>query len=326
MNRSTIHLVAGYGFEQYTCNAVDSVLENTRDDLVLLTSTGGDTRLLQERYAHNKRIVFTRVGHEDSGKTGSLYKAYAHALNFAKSANARYLNILQNDMQLLWWDSEILERYIDVFDTIENCLFVHTGFTRFGSHPDIYDQRLKTNITNSGHLCYLDRSNGWYDWGLYDIRRLTQENIDINGYEHSLSRHLRERGYICVYSSIPITVPIPWPATLRGGLIMGKELKYRDLPFLVPKRDDALSLLKSQRHDTLFQEDWVTSNGWWSLEPIWATTLSSEYLEIRSRLHPSRRRPIRWVSNNKTMMWPPDEALAFPPVREIVDMHKVKPS
>jgi hypothetical protein len=323
MKPKIVHLVVGYGFESYTINAVESVLSHTNDDNIILASTGGPFDRLLQAYSGNPRISLIQLQHRQAGKTGSLYHAYSAGLDIAQSLSACYLNIVQNDMQLLWWDDEILSRYLDIFESVDNCLFVQTGFVRFGSHPDIYDERLLPETTRSGHAFHVDRTNGWSDWGLFDLNRLKKYSITLDGYEHSLSARLRHLGFVTPYPNIPITAPIPWPATIRGSLILGKELEYKGTPFLAPRRADALHLLKTKRHDTLFQEDWIVSNNWWSLEPIWATDPNPEYITIRRQLDSSRRRPLRWVSNDRSSIFPSDDQPAQPSPQSISFMSQL---
>ena len=132
MNKKILHLVVGFGIYEYFVNSINSVLKYDKSsDLLILTT--GNPKLFGWRsglssfcfdYEHDEiskvenfiktlkvgnKVIIKRISPVSVGKTGSLYDAYNYALNFAKKNNYNYLNVIQNDMQLLFWNNNLIK-------------------------------------------------------------------------------------------------------------------------------------------------------------------------------------------------------------------------
>ena len=132
MNKKVLHLVAGFGIYEYFVNSINSVLKYDKFSDLLILITGNpkffgwkstpsnlcfdyihDEILRVENFIKNlkvnNKVTIKRIATDSIGKTGSLYDAYNYALNFAKKNNYDYLNVIQNDMQLLFWNNNLIQ-------------------------------------------------------------------------------------------------------------------------------------------------------------------------------------------------------------------------
>ena len=132
MNKKVLHLVAGFGIYEHFVNSINSVLKFDKSSDLLILVTGNpklfgwkssssnlcfdylyDEFLRVENFIKNlkvnNKVIITQIVSDSVGKTGSLYDAYNYALSFAKKNNYNYLNIVQNDMQLLFWNNNLIE-------------------------------------------------------------------------------------------------------------------------------------------------------------------------------------------------------------------------
>ena len=70
----------------------------------------------------------------NDSKTGNLYLAYNYALGYCYKRKIKYLNIIQNDMQMLFWDKNLENILHKMFTLKKDAVFFHTGFDlRIGS-------------------------------------------------------------------------------------------------------------------------------------------------------------------------------------------------
>ena len=118
------HAIVGWNQIEYLTNAIDSVLENrAKNDDVFVYITGGDPAdndIIEKKCAVPDRVFLRFVNHDCtmSTKVGSLYEAYNQLMGECHASGYRYLNLMQSDFQLLWWDEEIVSHYLEIFQTI----------------------------------------------------------------------------------------------------------------------------------------------------------------------------------------------------------------
>ena len=138
MNKKILHLVVGFGIYEYFVNSINSVLQNDKSSDVLILITGNPKFFGWRVDSHNflfdyeydvmskieyfvkelkvsNKIIIKKIIPKKSGKTGSLYKAYNYALKFCRTNNYDYLNIIQNDMQLLFWNKNLIDLVQELF-------------------------------------------------------------------------------------------------------------------------------------------------------------------------------------------------------------------
>ena len=161
MNKKILHLVVGFGIYDYFVNSINSVLKYDKfsDLLILITGnpkffgwkSSSSNSCLDYQYDEiskvenfiknlkvSNRVTIKRIIIDSAGKTGSLYDAYNYALSFAKKDNYKYLNIIQNDMQLLFWNNNLINLIEELFEKNINTIQINSGFPRKGSHPSFY--------------------------------------------------------------------------------------------------------------------------------------------------------------------------------------------
>lgn len=90
----------------------------------------------------------------------------------------------------------------------------------------------------------------------------------------------RDRGYNRFQLRDPFIAEIPWPATRRGGKIIGKEGPPRERYYLKPLDQDQITALQARPiQEYPYLEDYCFPWGYACLTPIWVTNPSIEYIE-----------------------------------------------
>ena len=112
-----LHAIVGHQFPVYFINAVKSVLLMTgNDDIIVVDNASNLPRLtleLQSISDKESRVhLLLRETNDISrnSKVGGLYDAYNEVVSYALRQGYDYLHIMQNDMQMLWWDESVMRR------------------------------------------------------------------------------------------------------------------------------------------------------------------------------------------------------------------------
>lgn len=120
---SVLQVVVGAGIIPHFRNAIESILSNT-DDVVFAVYNSINTAD-SERFSvfvanagFGDRVMFRTLGNEGPSKTGSLYDAYNLAIDFALQADFDYLNLVQADCQLMWWNEGLVARLDEILSAI----------------------------------------------------------------------------------------------------------------------------------------------------------------------------------------------------------------
>ena len=151
MKKKFGHLLVGFSIYNYFKNLIISTLELDNNSDIYVITTGNPKffgwggrfdfkfnesvkieKLIRDLKIKYKRKNIFYYEISDSGtkdpKVGSLYKAYNLGLEIAKKNNIDYLNIMQNDSQLMLW-SKNLENIIEkIFNTQKDVFYLNTGF------------------------------------------------------------------------------------------------------------------------------------------------------------------------------------------------------
>ena len=108
-----LHAIVGHQFPVYFINAVNSVLLMTGNDDIIVVDNASNlpklTRELQSIADKEPRVrLLLRESNDISrnSKVGGLYDAYNEIVSYALQQGYDYLHIMQNDMQMLWWDEQ----------------------------------------------------------------------------------------------------------------------------------------------------------------------------------------------------------------------------
>ena len=330
LDKDFAYAIVGFGLLEYFRNAIDSVIRCNLKAYVFVVSTGGFTsnewECLVNEYSKHEILRFLTTPHSALGKCGSLYDGYSLAIKEARECSVKYLNIIKNDMQLLWWDSEIAILYNELFEKNPDTCMILTGFFRKGSHPNVY----KTGAWLKNHFIsrvigsayyYKSTTAGTCDWGIISLDRFRNFGVSFINSEGESGKLAFEMGLRLITSPIPCVAPLPWPVVIRNGRPKGSmPLRSSDL-YLSSKRPDTLEILKNGGDLKAFQEDCVTQC-YWSLTPIWATELDIDYFRIRWQKNTEEKRTIFQYERNGKMAfyWPIFSLKARPNIINILDM------
>jgi len=149
MNKKLAHLIVGFPIYSYFVNAINSVLSNDTDSTILIITTGNRkffgwggrfdydfkdeikiknySESLKEKFP-NLIIIYKNIKHKDYNKTGALYDAYNLALRISKKLKIDFLNIIQNDFQLMWWNKNFIKIADELFEKNKNVINLSCRF------------------------------------------------------------------------------------------------------------------------------------------------------------------------------------------------------
>jgi hypothetical protein len=204
LSKKFAHLIVGFGIYEYFVNAINSVLavDNKSDIIVITTGNpfffgwGGDIfdrklnsnikikKFIKDQKINNK-IIFYSVSPKkiNNIKTGSLYYAYNIAFKYCIKNNIDYLNILQNDTQLIFWNSKLKNLINELFILNKDAIQIFSGFPRKGSHPSFYknlnftSEEIQLNSINKKKKIKKSTTYGISDWGICNIKKCYSENF-----------------------------------------------------------------------------------------------------------------------------------------------------
>lgn len=280
-----LHVIVGHGLGVYFLNAVRSVLTGApADPLLVIDNASPDTALhsalAELAAAHRDRMELVLRSENDvqaNAKVGSLYAAYELAFERAVRAGVSYVHILQGDMQLLWWDGDVLDRAAELFEAHPRCVNIHTqALSR--------DRRLSGEFEMSATPGVLRlTAYGLTDTGLYLLSRWQERAMAFAKSEQGHGHDYLAQGYEVLCHPWPTVAPIPWPAVVRGGVERGTQVEP-GTPFLLRNLDGvAVRALKCSTAAT-WLEDVCIPWGWTCLTPMWVTdTESANYWMLRYR-------------------------------------------
>jgi hypothetical protein len=318
--REVLHVIVGHGLPGLFLNAVRSFHAVLPRSDLLVIDNGSPQLDLQHELARlcdsNDRTTLHRqhVGTGKDPKVGTLYDAYAVAFQKARSGGYRYVHLLQGDMQMMWWDGDLRAMLGRVYDSRPDCVNI---YTRALSSDDYMMQ----HAVSDGEV-FVIGNYGMTDTGLYDLDRWARARVEFQGSEEDVAATAIKKGLVTVVSPWPTDIAVPWPAVVRKGRQVGREVETAK-PFLCrPMRPDDVDRVKrSERPVTV--EDICIPWGWSCLSPMSETWLSWYYLNYRRhglRLHGFRRGAPRWARSGLDRPWQVLTAPHRPPlVRLIVE-------
>jgi len=272
----------GHQFPIYFVNAVRSVLLMApNDDVLVVDNASGSATLVRELQEIARREPRVRLLLRDSNdmsrntKVGGLYDAYNEVAADALNREYDYLHIMQNDMQMLWWDDEIIAGAARIYAKYPECVNIYTVV--LPRHVHSLSADLEYEKPKLAHL----RNYGLTDAGLYDLKKWRARGMRFMDNEQAHARKYREEGLRVFCHPVPAVAQIPWPAVVRNGRIIGREVQ--------PREDFLLRPLTPAEIDQITESTELTSLeaaaipwGWTCLTPYWITDLRSiHYLAAR---------------------------------------------
>jgi len=283
-----LHAIVGHKFPVYFTNAVKSVLLMADADDVLVVDNASNlpelTRELRAIADMEPRVhLMPRETNDMSrnSKVGGLYDAYNEVVAYALDRGYDYLHIMQNDMQMLWWDGSIVRRASEIYAEYPECVNI-----RMSAMP-LYSG-LADDIEYVKPKLVLLREYGLTDSGLYNLDRWRRLDMRFLHSERAHSDKYLSEGLRVFYHPLPAVAFLPWPAVVRGGRIIGKELESHQEFLLRPLTTEEISHVK-EGTDPMWLENLAIPWGWSCLTPYWITDLRAIdywvywYRDIRSR-------------------------------------------
>ncbi len=294
-----LHVVVGHGLPGLYLNTLRSFRSVLPDATLLVVDNASPQRrlrqALQDLAAHDPamELVLRERNERENGKVGGLYEAYRLAFERAGELGARYVHIMQADMQLLWWDEDVVKRAEDLFGRHPTCVNIMTA-------------ALSRDRWLAGDLCTdaktgdtLVKGYGLTDTGLYHLGRFRQFGASFETTEAEHGRRAYEAGMRVAVFAWPTEVPVPWPAVVRHAKPQGREVRTEKPLLCRPLSSaDLVSLKASERPLTM--EDICVPWGWSCLSPMWTTDLDNvHYWALRRRdlaVNGWRAAKPRWVT------------------------------
>jgi hypothetical protein len=281
---SVLQVIVGYGLPVYFVNAVRSVRAAAPDDdLLVIDNASPGTRLRQELSriadADDKISLVLRTVNDVRGnrKVGSLYSAYEIAFEQAMAGGFDYLHIIQGDFQLLWWDSDVVSRAAEIFDSRPGCVNIQTQL--FSRDKVLAEELVPAGVDGLLKL----RRYGLSDTGLYHLGRWRASSMRFGQTEQGHARRYLAEGLEVICHPWPTAAPIPWPTVMRNGKQRGSEVRTTKPYLLQPLGAGDVALLK---HCSGYPwlEDFCVPWGWVCASPMWVTGLDSiDYWVLRYR-------------------------------------------
>lgn len=287
-----LHAIVGYQFPVYFGNAIRSVLKMAPDDDILVVDNASNSAELTEvlntiASAEPRVRLLIRTSNDRSRNTkvGGLYDAYNEITAYAIDNGYQYLHILQNDMQMLWWDRSIIKIATDIFSEYPECVNIQTLALLKHFHLSTTDlEYLKPKLAQL-------RNHGVTDTGLYDLEKW--RTLDMK-FMHSEKAHAEKywgQGLRVFFHPLPTVAPIPWPAVVRNGRTIGREVQLRE-EFLLRPLDEAEICEVKESTKLPFLEEIAIPWGWACRTPYWVTDLRAADYWL-SRLADIRDRGLR---------------------------------
>jgi hypothetical protein len=274
-----LHVIVGHGLRTYFLNAVRSLRMVAPDDEILVVDNASPDQKLRADLTSiaagdsQMRLILRDSNDLANGKVGGLYDAYRDVFALAVQEQYDYVHLVQSDMQVLWWDGDVIARAAEIYKLNNRCVNI---FMCLLSSDHTFDDGLKA-LESGGPRHLLDF--GLTDTGLYHLGRwknlgMVWSNSEL---EHS-NRYLAD-GASVICHPWPTDAQIPWPAVVRNGVQRGREI-VPVMPFLLkPLTEVGVAQMKTR--DWTWLEDVCVPWGWSCLTPMWTTHLNADYLANR---------------------------------------------
>ena len=342
MEKKFCHLIVGFSIADYFKNLLWSTLDLDNESDIIVVTTGNpllfgwggvvdyefnESKKIENLVNHYKKkykreniyyynLEVSKKKKEDP-KCGALYSAYNLALEKAFSKGIHYLNIMQNDSQMMLWSNNIKKITESIFESQKDTFFLCTGFFRkmlSYNLKNIKSRKVDLSVLGYKKDLLFHETGAVGDWGIFDLKKLKKINFTFEQNENYLTQHYAQKGYKLFYSPIPFVSLIPWPVTVRQKRIIGSVLKCKDEKYLVMA--DGVDENKLLSNYISFKEDCVKTNKWWALEPNWVTDLNLSYLKSIFRYYKENNKVSGFFFSNKNkkrFFYPPSAIEPYRP-------------
>jgi hypothetical protein len=267
-----LHAIVGHKLPVYFLNAVNSVRLMTENDDILVVDNAsglpGLTDELQSIAEREPRVSLLLRDTNDisrNSKVGGLYDAYNEVVDYALGRGYDYLHIIQHDMQMVWWDETVVSRAKEIYAEFPECVNISTI-------------AMARDLALSGGLEYVKpklvqlRLYGITDTGLYDLARWRARGMRFGESEQEHGQQYWAEGLRVLVHPVPAIAFVPWPAVVRSGQVVGREVQLREQFLLRPLTDSEIVEAKEST-GPVWLEQVAIPWGWTCLLPYWTTDL-----------------------------------------------------
>ena len=294
-----LHVVVGHGLPVLFFNAVRSFRAVCPESELLVVDNGSPQRSLRDALVclAAEDVHTTTILRDDNdlenAKVGALYAAYRLAFATAEERGFPFVHLLQGDLQVLWWDADARAKLAELYRRHPNCVNVHT--LALSSDRSLMGDVVRDPASGDTVIARY----GMTDTGVFDLARWRAAGMRFTSSEESTAALALDKGLVALVSPWPTEMPVPWPAVVRRGRQVGREVRTSK-PFLCrPIGAGDVAAIKRATEPVPWEE-LCTPWGWWCLAPMSATDLSQWYY-LNYRRHALRKqgwrrgRP-RWVT------------------------------
>jgi hypothetical protein len=284
-----LHAIVGHQFPVYFINAVNSVLLMTgNDDIIVVDNASNLPMLTNELWSiadkESRVHLLLRETNDISrnSKVGGLYDAYNEVVSYALRQGYDYLHIMQNDMQLLWWDESVMRHAREIYAEYPQCVNISMLVLPF--HTLTLDDSLEYIKPKLAFL----RGYGLTDTGLYDLERWRRLDMRFLDSESAHAKKYLSQGLRVFCHPLPTVAFIPWPAVVRNGRVKGREVHSPQQFLLQPLNPSEIGHVKEVTEPVCLESVGIPW-GWTCLTPYWVTDLRTIdywvywYRDIRRR-------------------------------------------
>jgi len=279
LGNRVIHIVVGHSLRTYFLNAVRSVRSAAPDDEILVVDNASPDQRLRDDLTRmaaddsKMRVLLRDSNSLVNGKVGGLYDAYRDAFEIASREEFDYVHLVQGDMQVLWWDADVLLRAAEIFASEPLC--VNIFMCMLSTDRAFDDSLVESSVDKLPRI----RDYGLVDLGIYDLDRWRRLGVSFDNDEVEHGTRYLSKGFSVICHPWPTDAPIPWPAVVRNGVQQGKEVKLVKPYLLKPMTAIGIEQLKTRNWTWL--EDACIPWGWTCLTPMWTTHVNPDYLANR---------------------------------------------
>jgi len=279
-----LHVIVGHGLPIYYLNSIRSVRATASADPLLVidnASSNADLRanlrLIADKDDRIHLVLRSTNDTHVNGRVGSLYSAYEIAFAWAIDRGFDMLHLMQSDMQMLWWDAEVVQKSAEIFSAHSQCVNIHTLFlTR---DTALTDGLIPSAVDGLPSL----KKYGLTDTGIYHLGRWREGGMHFGPSEQWHAKYYRDAGLEVLWHPWPTDAQIPWPAVIRNGSQQGKEVTAGKPYLLKPLPEGEVVRLKAHPSQ-MWLEDVCVPWGWVCVTPMWTTDLNSiDYWVMRYR-------------------------------------------
>lgn len=295
-----LHVVVGHGLPMLFLNTIQSFHSVIPTARLLVIDNGSPQSSLHrdlvdccDSNAATELVLREGVGARHA-KVGTLYDAYQLAFEIARCQSLSYVHLVQGDMQLLWWDDDVVRRIGELYARHPRCVNISTkAFPR-----DRY--LMKDVVVDQPSTDYVIPAYGMTDIGFFHLRRFDQLGLRFETSEEVTAAKALERGLEVVNSPWPTEVAVPWPAVVRRGRQRGREVRSQKPLFCLPLDADRIASIKASTRPVTLEQLCVPW-GWSCLSPMFESDLG-DWCYLNYRRHDLQQNgwvhgSPRWVTS-----------------------------